>query len=85
MQIIRETTEFEIEGQGAVAIGKFDGIHLGHQKLLERILNQKANGLKAVVFTFDPPPSVLFGGQQNRELMTAEEKEQHLKKWELIY
>lgn len=74
MQIIREMTKFEIEGSSAAAIGKFDGIHLGHQKLLECILNQKKNGLKAVVFTFDPPPAVLFGGKQGRELMTAEEK-----------
>lgn len=74
MQIIREMTEFEIQGESAAAIGKFDGIHLGHQKLLDRLLAQKSKGLKAVVFTFNPPPAVLFKKEVNRELMTEEEK-----------
>lgn len=74
MRIIHGTTEFQIEGKSAVAIGKFDGIHLGHQRLLQCILEQKKQGLKAVVFTFDPPPAVLFGMAQDKELMTREEK-----------
>ncbi|TCL56512.1 riboflavin kinase/FMN adenylyltransferase [Kineothrix alysoides] len=74
MQIIQGTTEFELCGKSAVSIGKFDGIHLGHQKLLGNILEQKEQGQKAVVFTFDPPPSVLFGRADDRELMTKKEK-----------
>ncbi len=74
MQVIHGTTEFETEGKCAVAIGKFDGIHLGHQELLRHILEQKARGWKAVVFTFDPPPAVLFGTAQDKELMIGEEK-----------
>lgn len=57
-----------------MAIGKFDGIHLGHQKLLRCILEQKGQGRKAVAFTFDPPPAALFGFSQDKELMTREEK-----------
>lgn len=74
MQIIQGTTDFEINGKSAVSIGKFDGIHLGHQKLLHHIIKQKEQGLKAVVFTFDPPPSVFFGTADTKELMTKEEK-----------
>ncbi len=74
MQVIHGTTEFGIEGKCAAAIGKFDGIHLGHQKLLRHILEQKERGWKAAVFTFDPPPAVLFGTAQDKELMTREEK-----------
>lgn len=58
----------------AVAIGKFDGIHVGHQKLLQEILAQKSQGLKACVFTFDPSPAVFFGMSTNGELTTREEK-----------
>lgn len=74
MQIIQGTTEFEINGRTAVAIGKFDGIHLGHQKLLRFILEQREQGLQAAVFTFDPPPSALFLEAPDKELMTKEEK-----------
>ena len=61
MQIISGTTQFKIPDGTAVAIGKFDGLHLGHRKLLDMILRQKEDGLKAAVFTFDPSPEVFFG------------------------
>lgn len=58
----------------AVAIGKFDGVHLGHRKLLQEIIEQKQKGLEACVFTFDPTPAVLFGHSDGKELTTREEK-----------
>ncbi|MGX8684695.1 MAG: adenylyltransferase/cytidyltransferase family protein, partial [Lachnospiraceae bacterium] len=60
MRIISGTTKFMIPEGTAVAIGKFDGLHLGHRKLLSEILRQKEDGLKAAVFTFDPSPEVFF-------------------------
>lgn len=74
MEIITETKDFCLEVSTAVAIGKFDGVHIGHRRLLEEILEQKKNGLKACVFTFDPPPAVFFGVSDGKELSTKEEK-----------
>ena len=74
MRLIQGTTQFMLGGACAVAIGKFDGIHRGHQELLKYILKQKEHGLAAAVFTFDPPPSVFFGSAKSRSLMTREEK-----------
>lgn len=74
MQIIRETTEFVLPQRSVVAIGKFDGIHLGHQKLFAKVFEQKEKGLLAVTFTFDPPPEAFFAGKTAGELMTREEK-----------
>ena len=74
MDIISGTTEFHIDSKSAVAIGKFDGIHLGHKKLLDIILEQKKDGLKSVVFTFDPPPEEFFTGSQIPQLFTRMEK-----------
>ncbi len=74
MKIITNTTDFYLEKETAVAIGKFDGIHVGHRSLLEEILKCKQQGLEACVFTFNPAPSVLFGQSDGRELSTPEEK-----------
>ena len=55
----RKRAEFaEKEGRGSViAIGNFDGIHLGHQRLLEYcIALAKESGAVATALTFEPPP-----------------------------
>lgn len=80
MEIIAATTEFYLNRDTAAAIGKFDGLHLGHKRLLEEILEQKKNGLAACVFTFDPAPAVLFGENDGKELMTREEKRVQLER-----
>lgn len=81
MQIIEKETTFQLHKASAVAIGKFDGIHKGHQSLLRHVLEQKDKGLQAVVFTFDPSPAVLFhkllknrAGTSLPELTTKREK-----------
>lgn len=65
MQIIDSMEQLYIEEGTAVAIGKFDGIHLGHKALLREITDAKKNGLKAAVFTFYPLPAVVFGQREN--------------------
>ncbi len=62
MKTIRSLDEFpdSLRG-GAVAIGNFDGVHLGHARLVERLraMAERVGG-PAVVFTFDPPPTRLL-------------------------
>lgn len=74
MKIIENAVKFYIEEQTAVAIGKFDGFHLGHQKLLQHLEMKKSRGLKTVAFTFVPSPSSFFGASPLQELSTVEEK-----------
>ena len=80
MQIIADTTEFYLNRDTAVAIGKFDGIHMGHRRLLEELLLQKKKGLLTCVFTFEPSPAVFFGLGDGKELMCREEKRMQLKR-----
>lgn len=80
MQIIRDTKDFVSPGETAVSIGKFDGVHLGHRRLLEELIDQKEKGLLATVFTFDPYPEVFFGYGSKQMLTTLEEKEQIFEK-----
>ncbi|MCI8335144.1 MAG: bifunctional riboflavin kinase/FAD synthetase [Lachnospiraceae bacterium] len=53
MELIRGTSEFAVGRPTAVSLGKFDGLHRGHQLLLERILEKKETGLAPLIFTFD--------------------------------
>lgn len=64
----------QLNKETAAAIGKFDGVHIGHRRLLEEILARKKEGFAACVFTFDPPPAVFFGRSDGKELTTRREK-----------
>jgi riboflavin kinase/FMN adenylyltransferase len=74
VEIIAGTADFVLERETAAAIGKFDGVHIGHRRLLEEIIAKKQYGLDACVFTFNPPPAVLFGTGDGKELTTVHEK-----------
>ncbi|MDE7223571.1 MAG: riboflavin biosynthesis protein RibF, partial [Acetatifactor sp.] len=74
MDIITDTLDFQLNRDTAVAMGKFDGLHVGHRELLGRITRQRDRGLAPCVFTFDPSPAVFFGLSDGKELMTKEEK-----------
>lgn len=78
MEIIANTTDFYLKMGTAAAIGKFDGIHVGHRRLLEEIISRKEKDLAACVFTFDPSPAALFGGfaPGSRELAMLTTKEE---------
>ena len=80
MKIITRLDELNINERTALAMGKFDGIHLGHKKLLNMILDQKQDGLKAAVFTFEPSPEEFFVGHTVRQLFTREEKRRAFEK-----
>ena len=51
----------------AVAIGNFDGVHLGHQALLRHLSEvARDNGLKSAVMTFEPHPRDYFAAKLNK-------------------
>jgi len=58
MPIIRDLAALPSTARGgAVAIGNFDGVHLGHLRIVRRLLQQaRALDGPAIVFTFDPHP-----------------------------
>jgi len=46
---------------GVVAIGNFDGVHRGHQAVLDRALDEaRRRGVPALVLTFEPHPRTVF-------------------------
>ena len=65
-----------IEGQfprlcgSAVTLGKFDGVHKGHRKLISRILDQKKEtGAAAVVIAFVSDRKTIFTKAERRDLL----------------
>jgi len=67
----------------AVTLGKFDGLHLGHQQLLDLVLSYKSEGLTAIMFSFMLHPSNLFSEKEFELIYTEEEKIAKLKRMEL--
>lgn len=57
MEFIRKTLDFQVEEPTAVTLGKFDGLHRGHDLLMQTVLEySKKYQLASVAFTFDIPP-----------------------------
>ena len=53
-------------------IGTFDGVHIGHQKIIERLVNTaKLNDLKSVVLTFFPHPRMVLQKDANIKLINT--------------
>ncbi len=60
--------------RSCITLGKFDGLHRGHQKLIERIKAQRMGDCKAVVFTFDVSPKSYILHTPPKYLLTYEER-----------
>ena len=75
MKYIKNTLEFQIEEPTVITLGKFDGLHRGHELLMEA-LHEKCsmNGYKSVVFTFDMPPKQQTQGVFGQVITTNTEK-----------
>jgi riboflavin kinase / FMN adenylyltransferase len=73
MQIIRETSYIGQQPRSSVVtIGNFDGVHLGHQALLRRVVERaRAAGSAAAVLTFDPHPTQLLAPERAPKLLTT--------------
>lgn len=67
--------ECEHLGAASIAIGVFDGVHRGHQELIEALVRDaRAHGCKAVVVTFDPDPDVVVSPSPAQKLMTTADR-----------
>ena len=54
-------------GPYSLAVGFFDGVHLGHQQVINRAIEHaKEKGVKSAVMTFDPHPSIVLGGRNEK-------------------
>lgn len=73
MQCISLTDQIKLKNT-IVTIGKFDGIHRGHEKLFEEIAKH-ANGRQRVVLTFETSPKAFLDNHANKTIVTETEKQ----------
>lgn len=85
MQYITGTREFQIEEPTVVTLGKFDGLHRGHQKLLDEVFHFHQKGYKTAVFTFETTPGTLMKGKLQTMITTNEERKVNLERAGIDY
>ena len=73
--------------RGVLAIGNFDGIHLGHQKVIKEAKNKaKKNKLPFGVMTFEPMPVMFFNKIiKNHRVNTLDQKKYYFKKLKIDF
>lgn len=72
MQIYTDYRNLKLKNT-AVTLGKFDGIHRGHQKLIQRLLQEKEQrGLRSVLFSFD------ITTMNHQQVLTTKEERKNL-------
>ena len=87
MKIFQKTSSFSSEEKTFVTIGTFDGVHFGHQKIIEKLVSEaKKAQKKSVLLTFFPHPRMVLQKDASIELInTIEERAFLLEKTGLDY
>ena len=69
MEYLKIEGEFPKLANCAVTMGKFDGIHRGHRKLVEKIRERKTLGEQAVLFAIDASSNMILTSQERASLL----------------
>lgn len=76
MEYIKNTLDFNVNMPSVISFGKFDGLHRGHELLMDKQKEQSSlYGYKRIVFTFDIPPKATVDGSDAKVLTTNAEKQ----------
>jgi riboflavin kinase/FMN adenylyltransferase len=79
MQYIKGIENYQSENYAAVTLGKFDGLHMGHELLVEHVIDKaSANNWNSVVVAFDMRPLFQKLNKEYDHLLTGEEKAKRL-------
>ncbi|GAA4428176.1 bifunctional riboflavin kinase/FAD synthetase [Pontibacter saemangeumensis] len=88
MEVIRDIKDFPQLSHAVVTSGTFDGVHIGHQKILKRVKERarQSNG-QSVVITYWPHPRLVLFPEDNdlRLLSTIEERIEQLRSFGIDY
>ncbi len=72
MRLFRGFESLPAFRRAAVTVGSYDGVHLGHRALVERLVAEaRASGGESIVMTFDPHPRITLGRTEGFRLLTT--------------
>ena len=81
LKVINGIANFPKDIKTTLTVGTFDGVHLGHQKVISKLNAKKGKG-KSVILTFFPHPRMVLQKDADIKLInTITEKEQILKQF----
>ena len=85
MKIIRDIKKLTLNDPITATIGAFDGLHIGHQKIIRNIVDLSIkNNTKSALITFNPLPKVYFA-KKNFQLLSIHKKVNILSTFNLDY
>ncbi len=87
LETVYSISDFTPTQETYVTIGTFDGVHIGHQKIIKNLVSQaKSNGKKSVLLTFFPHPRMVLQKEVSVKLInTINERKELLEKIGLDY
>jgi riboflavin kinase/FMN adenylyltransferase len=88
MEVIRDIEQFPKLSYAVVTSGTFDGVHIGHQKILKRVIERarQANGQSVVITYWPHPRLVLFPEDNDLQLLsTIDERIEQLRSFGIDY
>lgn len=89
MEVVNNIEEFNFKNSSAITIGTFDGIHLGHQQIINELCKiSKRKRLDSIIVTFSPHPQTVLKSQNKKDikiLTTIKEKIDFLLKLDVDY
>ena len=79
--------DYDLKSPSVITVGTFDGIHLGHQKLIKRVLDiSKKENLNSIILSFHPHPKIVLNNNPEISLLnTLEEKKEILNSYNIDY
>lgn len=81
MRVFDSIQDFRRDKKTIITIGTFDGVHIGHKKIIARVIRAASDSdCESVILTFFPHPRMVLNGSDGIKLLnTLEEKKQLLR------